>query len=268
MKHRNPAKHTNFKALQKVLTSDLTLHHQIYVQLREEIIDGLWEKSKIFPGEEELAIQYGVSVITARKALMRISAEGLISRARGRKTEVLFKATVKSSWKSTGNTPSEKVKPFKYKILSTGPEIGAAEACAAFGLEPGSVLWTCKRLRLFSGRPHSLSFHAQPIEQGTKHYLKYLKKLPMWQALNEISVKITGITRTAEASFPSPFVASHLGIRINEPTLVYTYVMLDTNGENANWARIFLRPGEHSAKEYINYETGKWMSDDFGALQR
>ena len=48
------------------------LHHQVYLQLRCEIGDGLWADRK-FPGEHEVANQFGVSVITARAALERLA---------------------------------------------------------------------------------------------------------------------------------------------------------------------------------------------------
>ena len=253
---------TGFGKIQDILNPDITLHHQIYMQLKDEITDGLWVGRNDFPGEEDLADQYGVSAITARKALTRLSHEGLISRARGRKTTVLYLPSSKPVARSSSSNPIGKTKRFAYRILSVGIEVGAAEACAAFGMKAGSQLWTCRRLRVFQGRPHSVSFHSQPIEVGQLHNLDKLRLLPMYQALTESGVKISGITRTAEARFPPPFVARHLGIVINDPTLVFTYIFLTKDGQKVSWARIFLHPDEQSPKEYINYDTGTWTSDD------
>ncbi len=232
------------------------------MQLKDEITDGLWVGRNDFPGEEDLAAQYGVSVITARKALIRLSHEDLILRARGRKTEVLYVPSTKRPSKGASAEIVGKSKRFAYKVLSVGVEVGAAEACATFGMNAGTPLWTCRRLRMFQGRPHSVSFHSQPIEIGELHNLEKLRSLPMYQALTEVGVKISGITRTAGARFPPPFVARHLGIVINDPTLVFNYIFLTKSGEKVNWARIFLHPSEQSPKEYINYDTGTWTSDD------
>ena len=49
------------------------LQHQIYLQVRSEIEDGLWLDRDDFPGERDLADRYGVSVITTRAALDRLA---------------------------------------------------------------------------------------------------------------------------------------------------------------------------------------------------
>ena len=72
----------------EVLDSDMPLHHQIYLHLKAEIADGRWVGRDDFPGEVDVARQFGVSVITSRKALTRLAEDGYIARARGRRTRV------------------------------------------------------------------------------------------------------------------------------------------------------------------------------------
>src|SRR3954465_251348 len=62
----------------------VALHHQLYVQLRDEIADGMWIGRDDFPGEKELARRFGVSVITSKAALDRLAQEGGVERRRGR----------------------------------------------------------------------------------------------------------------------------------------------------------------------------------------
>ena len=75
--------------IQDVLSQDIPLHHQIYLQVRTEINDGLWVGREGFPGEDGLAERFGVSVITARKALERLTTEGWVERSRGRRPRVI-----------------------------------------------------------------------------------------------------------------------------------------------------------------------------------
>ena len=63
------------------------LQHQIYLQVRSEIEDGLWLDRDDFPGERDLADRYGVSVITTRAALDRLADEGWVERRRGPRYE-------------------------------------------------------------------------------------------------------------------------------------------------------------------------------------
>ena len=152
-------------------------------------------------------------------------------------------------------------KTFTYRILSSGVEVVAAEACAIFGLPPGSELWTCRRLRTLEGRPHSISFHAQPVEIGQKHDLAKLKYLPMYQAITQAGITVTSTSRTIEAKFPPLLVARYLGVDVHAPLLVLTYVLKDDKGRNVSWLRIYIHPDERIPTEYINYRTGSWNND-------
>jgi GntR family transcriptional regulator len=67
----------------------LPLIEQIYAALKNEILDGLWVGRECFPGEDEVVKRFGVSVITSRKALERLTAEGFIERGRSRKGRVI-----------------------------------------------------------------------------------------------------------------------------------------------------------------------------------
>jgi GntR family transcriptional regulator len=64
----------------------LPKYHQIYLVLKEGLLDGKFAAG--LPGEISLVEQFGVSRVTVRKALELLSADGLISRHRGRGTTV------------------------------------------------------------------------------------------------------------------------------------------------------------------------------------
>src|SRR5258707_8505936 len=76
--------------LEALFDPNISLHHQIYQQMRTEILDGMWVGRDDFPGEEELAARYGVSVITSRKSLGRLVEEGLVERGRGRRPRATY----------------------------------------------------------------------------------------------------------------------------------------------------------------------------------
>src|SRR5258708_14342927 len=64
------------------------LYHQIYILLREQIMSGTYGDDALLPTEFSLARTYGVSRITAKRALDELKAEGLVERRRGRGTSV------------------------------------------------------------------------------------------------------------------------------------------------------------------------------------
>ncbi|MDH3296523.1 MAG: GntR family transcriptional regulator, partial [Acidimicrobiia bacterium] len=56
----------------------------IYADLRRRILDGRLQPSEKLPPQQQLAAEYGVTVMTLRQAVSELEAEGLIWVSRGR----------------------------------------------------------------------------------------------------------------------------------------------------------------------------------------
>ncbi|MEM9532482.1 MAG: GntR family transcriptional regulator [Pseudomonadota bacterium] len=65
------------------------LYHQIYQIIRSKILSHMALPGEQIPGERPLGSVFGVSTITARKALELLAEEGLIKRQRGRGNVIL-----------------------------------------------------------------------------------------------------------------------------------------------------------------------------------
>lgn len=248
------------KEAHEVLHADVPLYHQIYLHIRSEILDGVWVGRDDFPGEIDLAAQFGVSVITSRKALDRLAAEGFIERSRGKRTRVLRQPEParQGAGPAMIQTRAGMPRDFSYRVLSRGVYVAPGEACQAFGLEHGSRLWLCSRLRTFRGHAHSVTLNVQQVELGERLSAAKLQKYPMTQLLREEGVQFARLTRRVSASLAPPHVARHLGLTLNEPTLVYTFAHHNVQGEVVQWVRIWVRPDEPSPDEVYSYATGTW----------
>jgi GntR family transcriptional regulator len=64
------------------------LHRQIFLVLREQILQGAFKVSRMLPTEDALCSRYGVSRITVRRALGDLAAQGLVVRHHGKGTFV------------------------------------------------------------------------------------------------------------------------------------------------------------------------------------
>ncbi len=245
--------------LQDVLNPDIPLHHQIYRQIRSEISDGLWVGRQGFPGVEELAKRFGVSIVTTGKALERLTTEGWIERGRGRRSRVL-RAPSSVQLESAREVFHHTGKPqtFTYRVLQRGVNVAPAEACAAFDRPPGSKLWLCSRLRMFKNRPHSVTLSVQPRELGETHPLTKLRRLPMHQLLTDAGIEVESLSRRLSVSLATPLVAEHLRLTIHDPTLVYTFAYSDSRRKIVDWSRICVHPTETSPVEVFNFKTGRW----------
>ena len=92
------------------------LYHQIFMILRSKIIDGEYSEKSLLPSENEIARLFGVSRITAIRALNELAAQGLVSCARGKGTIVRL---VESGTIVRG--PAERIRP-KTERTGPGPE--------------------------------------------------------------------------------------------------------------------------------------------------
>lgn len=236
------------------------LHHQIYLHLRAQILDGSWVGREGFPGEEDLARQFGVSAVTARTALNRLAADGFIQRSRGRRPKVVREPdhSRRDNAPAVIQTSIGAPRAFTYRVLSRGEGVAPLEACEAFGLPPGSDLWLYSRLRTYRGRPHSVTLNAQRIELGRSLPIDKLRKLPMTQVLRDAGVKFAYLRRRITASLPPPHIAAQLGVMLHDPTLVYTFTHHDSKDLVVQWVRIWVRHDEPSPEEVFSYETGNW----------
>ena len=75
--------------------SPTPLYYQLYTLLRGMILDGTLPFGERMPTEEQLAETFGVSRITAKRAMDEIAAEELVERRRGKGTHVTYRYTPK-----------------------------------------------------------------------------------------------------------------------------------------------------------------------------
>jgi GntR family transcriptional regulator len=243
-----------------LLDPNIPMHHQMYVQLRMEIADGLWIGKPDFPGEEELARQFDVSVITSRKTLDRLAADGLIRRERGRRPIVTFTPNAAEATFGTPTVFPISARPFGYEVISVGITQVPAEACLALEAEAGTPLWQCARLRHFETRRHSVSINVQLPDFGERHKEEELSALAMRDILERAGRPLVHLERKVGVGIPSRLVASNLQVPLLQSLLVYSYIARDKDERPIEWVRIFLHPDEQPPMEVLDLSTNSWES--------
>ncbi len=71
------------------------IYHQIYLQLRDEILSGERPFGSALPTEQELSDKFDVSRITARRVLTELSQQNFVERKRRLGTRVIFESPAK-----------------------------------------------------------------------------------------------------------------------------------------------------------------------------
>ncbi|GAA5163124.1 hypothetical protein GCM10023321_49530 [Pseudonocardia eucalypti] len=253
----------DFPAAPVTFDPAVPLHHQVYLHLRGEIADGLWQGRDDFPGEREVAEQLGVSVITSRAALDRLASDGWIERRRGRRPRILYRL------ESAGDPAPEAgpsmfefgpFRPYAYRVLLAETRIAPAEACAAFGVPAGERLWQCMRLRSVDGRSHSVTHNVQHPGVGERHTADQLEQEPMVQLLTRAGYTIHRLRRRVGILHSPALVTEALGLTIAEQVLVTTFSLHHPDDSVLEWVRIYLHPDQSTPEETMDFATGKWSS--------
>ena len=143
------------------------MHHQVYLDLRRSLDDGTWGAGDRLPPERELAGDYGVSLITVRRALSELAQQGRIERTRGRGTFVLRPRLERdiASRASFADEMQERGLDPQTRLVSARPESASVAVATALALEAGSPTLYLERLRLAGGEPYLLEQVHLPAER-------------------------------------------------------------------------------------------------------
>ena len=145
----------------------VTLHHQVYLDLRRSLDAGRWRPGDRLPTERELAAHYGCSLITVRRALGELVREGRIERTRGRGTHVLrprIERDFAEALSFTAEMQRRGLDP-ETRLIVARPESAGERVAEALGLGPGSPTLYLERLRVAGGEPILLEQVHLPAER-------------------------------------------------------------------------------------------------------
>lgn len=130
------------------------LYRQIKTLILQALAKGEWKSGEIIPSEGELAVRFGVSQGTIRKAIDELAAENLLIRRQGKGTFVASHDDPRAFFRflrlvplSGGLEPSRSV-PLECWRAKAGPE-----AARMLGLNVSDPIIIVRRLLQFSGKP-------------------------------------------------------------------------------------------------------------------
>ena len=122
------------------VASRIPLYHQIYIALKDAIMNGTIAFGDKMPTEQQLVTVFDVSRITAKRALDELAAENLIVRHRGKGSHVTYRwepSPVKGPLIGMLKNMSELFQHSSTKAISIEKTIPPAEIRIELGLEGG-----------------------------------------------------------------------------------------------------------------------------------
>jgi GntR family transcriptional regulator len=214
--------------------SPMPLYHRLYAILRSQISDAVYRRGDLLPSEAALMQSFGVSRITAKRALDELSAEGLVERARGRGTVVTQAVPVGSSpiegrlddllqnLASIGRGSSVRLLEFDY----VAPPALVAEKLR---LE-GGLVQRAVRLRHVDGVPISLLTSYIIESVGRSFDGEAMNATPVFELLARAGMPIDSAEQSVTATLADAVSAAHLAVPAGSPLLMVKRVLFGPGG--------------------------------------
>ncbi len=248
--------------------SGIPLFHQIAVLIRDQILSGRLAVGERVPTEAELCAGYGVSRITAKRALDELAREGLVVRARGRGTQVAprpaavpFVSTVEG-WLENISRIAETT---EVRVLEFGYMPATPGIAALLALEPGAEVQRSVRVRSFEGRPLSWLETWVPGEIGRRYSEAELGREPLLRLLERSGQRVASARQTITAAIASPSVARALEVPAGSALLDVRRTVAAEDGRPVEHIAILYRPDlyqfEMSLARVTDRDGGRWEAE-------
>lgn len=216
----------------------LTKYHQIYLVLREQIVEG--QHAKGVPPETELARHFGVGRVTVRRALEQLVQEGLIVRSAGRGTFPKPRASARTSASHPVQAQPTRLAGLMENIVSASRSttvkvldwrtVTASDAVArALEVPVGTPVRKAVRCRSLREGPLSHITTYMPLELAKGITRRHLSAKPLLQLLQESGVELGRAQQTISARQADAQVARELGVSIGSALLLVKRLVRDAN---------------------------------------
>jgi GntR family transcriptional regulator len=224
--------------------SSVPLYLQIQTVLAEQIRTGEIAQGAQVPSELQIAAQYSVSRMTARKALDNLVSRGILYRRKGKGTYVAesrltygFSTMLSFSrtLRARGYTVDTRV--LRTDVIPTTPDV-----TEKLELAPGSSVIIIRRLRVVEGTPAALhtAFLAYPqfaavldVDLSTESLLDTIKDVT--------GVSVAYTRDSVQSDLVSADDAPLLGIEPGSPVLKVEGVAYTENGQHTRYSQAVYR---------------------------
>ncbi len=245
------------------------LYHQIYLILKGQITDGVYGTDARLPSEQDLMERFGVSRITAKRAMDELAAEGLVVRERARGTRVIYQppsAPVASSVEgllenliAMGLETSVKLLEFGY-LPATNPVAEALE------IKNGAEVQRAVRVRYLDDAPFSYLTTYVPSALGRQFSAEELSSLPLLSLLERCGIKVDSAAQTITATLADHVVAKCLDTDPGAALMKISRVVHDQNGTPVEYISALYRPDRYQYRMSLSRVQGetekRWATDD------
>ncbi|MEC3911448.1 GntR family transcriptional regulator [Sphingobium sp. CR2-8] len=211
----------------------MPLYHQIYLQLRDEIVSGQRPHGSLMPTELDLSAMFDVSRITARRVLDDLARQHYVARRRRIGTTVTFHSPASpieanidqalDSLLALGDNTS-------VTVLTVAREAAPPGVADALRLEPGDEVVRAVRVRSLDDMPLGYVLSYVPARLADVVDADALATTPMLRLLEQAGHKAETAEQTIGAMLADSAMAQALGIEPPAALLRITRTSYDLTG--------------------------------------
>jgi GntR family transcriptional regulator len=255
----------------------LPKYHQIYLVLREQLEEGRFADG--VPGELALMEQFGMARVTVRRALQRLSDEGLISRNPGRRTRPVTPATAAEQQPRAGVARAnlrgllENLVTMglhtSVKVIDVATVSASTQVAEALQLQLGDPVQKAVRVRSTREGPLSHITTYVPADIARQFGRRELAKKPILVLLEESGVKVGRAHQTISARLADNVLAQHLEVSVGSALLAVRRLIYDDAERPVQWLHGFYRPDRYTYEMQLSrvgsIDAKVWVSQDMSA---
>ena len=208
------------------------LYHQIYLQLRDEILSGQRPFGSALPTEQELSALFDVSRITARRVLSELAQQHYVERKRRLGTRVTFKSPAKpieanidqavDSLLAFGQTTT-------VSVIEVSTDTPSPMVASALHLPPNQQVIRAIRIRHLDGEPLGYVVSYVPADLVNVITEQSLEEAPILRLLENAGYKAKHAEQTISAVEAESRIAQALTIEPRAALLRISRTVYDRN---------------------------------------
>ena len=212
------------------MTTWLPQYRQIERTLRARV--ATMHPGEPLPSDSDLCREFGVSRMTARNAMQRLAADGLVQRIPGRGTFVIAPPAHRFADRlmAFSHEMERQGRAAASRLLAREIRPATAVEAGALALAPGEPIVVVRRLRLADAVPMAVETAVLVRRTGDVVLAADLESGSLHEALAQAGLQLRRGNATITSEAATPEDAGLLGVPSGSPLLVERRVIADTQG--------------------------------------
>ncbi|WP_201449771.1 GntR family transcriptional regulator [Bradyrhizobium sp. Ai1a-2] len=221
-----------------------SLHRQLFVILRDQILRGVYSPGQSIPNEEALCARFGVSRITVRRAVADLETSGLLVKRHGRGTFVSDKLPPARPSATLGllDALRKSARETQAEVLNVETAEPPLDIARQLDLVAGVPAVHAVRLRRRGKTPVMVTEAWVPEAVGRNVTLRELQTRALYEILVAQGIRFGRVAQEITAVSASPFYAKQLDTELAAPLVRITRLLYDTDRHPVQHLTIHISP--------------------------